>query len=616
MSRLAPLIREAKDSANRSDLKFRLDRITSLHEHQLTNHATEDVLKSLFAIATEIQSNISVIVVRLWQGYESNRLGLADYWPKQLKPVFERPDIAVIEKERTLSDPDGDKEWYYEPDIRQKGDVPAISNFLEAVKEADIKLSIGSLLSFKIRAAQEELGRCRFYTSSQYPFADDEIEILRMIVKQVAVALYNAKQIQEAHRHTEGIKMLNNCIAHVIRQSEPGAISDSKLLITEITEGLLKVFDVSSVSFIQAYGDTQKQWRIVYTAPDQGGSDTEYDTNQGIVGWAIESGERKVLSDLDPDWNERYVSRVPGIRTSAAIPISINRETLGIVALESTTVDAFTKQDIELIETVVAEVPLALRNAALVSDLRQAKEELERYGWTHVMGLSVAEAVHRVGNTVGQVPTFVRNCKRLLQQRPPNVEAALSALLKIQEAGERMDTVIDKIQSATHSPKSFSEIHLSSALQEFVQEFEQKEVALELNVPPDLQVVINMDYFEEILRIVVENGIEASRLANSQANPYVTLRASHLQGKSLVIDIMDSGEGVLDYQRDYLCRTLVTPNFPGGNGIGLFLAGQRAHMLGGQLYLLSTSDTGAVFRLLLPFDSREAPGVSHTKSSL
>ncbi|MFH1098046.1 MAG: GAF domain-containing protein [Candidatus Desantisbacteria bacterium] len=218
-----------------------------------------------------------------------------------------------------------------------------------------------------------------------------------------------------------------------------------------------------------------KLLRVEYTWPEEEiisgqAKQIELKWGQGITGQAINKRVPYVLSVKDTQLSTEYVERVPDIKTCAAIPIKdADGEIIGAFALETKKEDAFTPDDVKLIEAVVNQIPVAMTNANLMSELHQAYDELEQKRWSETMGDSVAAAVHRVANITGVIPSEIKNIKECIENKEIKNEI-MNHLNIIQEAGERMLHISRQLSKSRRRVGSLECIRLL----EFVKEIAKK----------------------------------------------------------------------------------------------------------------------------------------------
>jgi signal transduction histidine kinase len=81
-------------------------------------------------------------------------------------------------------------------------------------------------------------------------------------------------------------------------------------------------------------------------------------------------------------------------------------------------------------------------------------------------------------------------------------------------------------------------------------------------------------------------------------------------GNTVTIDVTDNGPGIPAKVRERLFQPFSASGRAGGTGLGLAIARDLMRGHGGDIVLAFTGDTGTVFHLILPADSRRGPGES------
>ena len=97
---------------------------------------------------------------------------------------------------------------------------------------------------------------------------------------------------------------------------------------------------------------------------------------QGVVGRAIRTGEPQLVMDVraDPD----YVQVDPRATSEYALPIRLGGRTLGVLNLEGTTPDAFSRDNQTVFRTFADQLAGAIHMASINQELEEANARLRR----------------------------------------------------------------------------------------------------------------------------------------------------------------------------------------------------------------------------------------------
>ena len=123
---------------------------------------------------------------------------------------------------------------------------------------------------------------------------------------------------------------------------------------------------------------------------------------------------------------------------------------------------------------------------------------------------------------------------------------------------------------------------------------ENKRIALDNAVTPELQVDADPEQLYRILLNVLRNAVEAVENGGRIAI------AAERYGTRVRIDIADSGAGVPETVTQRLFQPFTSAARPGGTGLGLAIARDLARAHGGDIVLIQTGPDGTRFRIEIP----------------
>ncbi len=95
----------------------------------------------------------------------------------------------------------------------------------------------------------------------------------------------------------------------------------------------------------------------------------------GIVGFVAAHGEPRIALDVGADAVFFNNPDLPATRSEAALPLKIGGQTIGVLDAQSEEVDAFQPEDINILSILANQITVAIENARLFSQTRQALEE-------------------------------------------------------------------------------------------------------------------------------------------------------------------------------------------------------------------------------------------------
>ena len=129
--------------------------------------------------------------------------------------------------------------------------------------------------------------------------------------------------------------------------------------------------------------DDVKKYAVLKAASSEGGRRMlerghKLEVGQvGIVGYVAGSGEPRIALDVGEDAVYFDNPDMPETRSEMALPLKFSGEIIGVLDVQSTEAEAFTDEDVAVLQAMADQVALAIENAHLVSELERTVRELE-----------------------------------------------------------------------------------------------------------------------------------------------------------------------------------------------------------------------------------------------
>ncbi|MBE7503576.1 MAG: HAMP domain-containing histidine kinase [Verrucomicrobiales bacterium] len=232
--------------------------------------------------------------------------------------------------------------------------------------------------------------------------------------------------------------------------------------------------------------------------------------------------------------------------------------------------------------------------AARTEDLRRANQELAQAAKVTAVGAVAAHLIHSLKNPVAGLQSFVG--ARQDTAAGPESEEWREAL----GATRRMQALIQQVVGVLRDQQQEAAYTLSLAELTGLVVGECQAAAAARGVRVETAGGGELDFDNRVaglLRLLlvnlVQNAVEAS-----PEGAVVGLRWS-VESERVVIEVRDQGAGVPSAVQARLFEP-VRSTREGGSGIGLAISRQLAVHLGAELSLVSTSETGTVFRVSVP----------------
>lgn len=98
----------------------------------------------------------------------------------------------------------------------------------------------------------------------------------------------------------------------------------------------------------------------------------------GIVGYVAATGRARIALDVGKDAVFFDNPDLPETRSEMALPIIINRQIIGVLDIQSREPNAFTDEDISVLQTLANQIAIAIENARLYREASEANQTLQQ----------------------------------------------------------------------------------------------------------------------------------------------------------------------------------------------------------------------------------------------
>ncbi|MCA9959726.1 MAG: GAF domain-containing protein, partial [Anaerolineales bacterium] len=196
-----------------------------------------------------------------------------------------------------------------------------------------------------------------------------------------------AKRTQALHEESNRVKILLRITSELSASLDQDRVLNQALhLVNEVvnaTQGVILLIDqeTGELVFRAAFGAERK--------PGPRGLPSGLMRNEGLAGWMIDNRSSVIVHDTrqDPRWVERATSR--DHRSVLAVPLMTGEEVIGVLMLFHGRPNAFTMQQLDLVEAAAIQVANAINNANLYLLIR---DQAERLGQTlHLEQINTAK---------------------------------------------------------------------------------------------------------------------------------------------------------------------------------------------------------------------------------
>jgi len=243
------------------------------------------------------------------------------------------------------------------------------------VEEADLHAYAGLPLIARDRA----IGVLSIFFGEHRRFADEERELMGFLASQAAVAIDNARLLQETERRRRTAE------AH----AEIGRLLGQSLDLAEVSDRIVEsvrtLLRVANAALFRLRPETEDLESLSLRGDHGvgGGSRLVYPLGQGAIGLAARSRRPVVTSDLladpripqPPDHQVRM--KRAGFGAVLAVPLVVQGRVIGALSLGDTVGRQFTDEEVQVVEAFADRAAIALETARLYQEVRDARDFLQ-----------------------------------------------------------------------------------------------------------------------------------------------------------------------------------------------------------------------------------------------
>src|SRR2546425_10855775 len=252
-------------------------------------------------------------------------------------------------------------------------------DFMPRLREHNVR----SLAIFPLTTAQRRIGSMGFGRMVPQHITDTELQFMQRVASQVAVAVDNALNFETSQAYQSQLARQRDRL-QVLLEVNNVLITSREL--PEVFRGIVKTLervihhDYTSLALLDSQSGLLKIHALDFPG-NQSLFKQEITVPRDISpsGQAIASGQPFLArgAEIDRYQNEIIRSlRTSGVQTMCCVPLITHGQAFGTLNVAGRRVDAFSPQDVELLQQVAAQIAIAVENALAFKEIEALKNKL------------------------------------------------------------------------------------------------------------------------------------------------------------------------------------------------------------------------------------------------
>ena len=493
------------------------------------------------------------------------------------------------------------------------------------LEDGSVSRAPASLIYLPLMKQDRVLGVLTTQSFKKNAYTEYHLNLLQNLAAYTSIALDNAdayrqlnEQEREIRQRAAELATIDNISRALASELELGT------LIPQVGEQVRQVFH-AQIAYLALLDKATSTIHFHYGYGDDFSS---LPFGAGLTSRIIQTGEPLLINeDMSARTAQLNIKRTGvAAKSYLGVPIPVGSEVIGVLSVQSTEEEGrFTDADLRLLTTIAANVGVAIHNAKLFEETKQARAAAEEADAAKSAFLSTVS--HELRTPLTSVLGFAKIIKKRLEDRifpllttddrkvRQTIEQVGENLNVVVSEGERLTKLIDDVLDLAKIEAGKLEWHMETVEMAGVIDratsatsslFHQKGLALVRDVAEDLPPVAgDADRLLQVVINLISNAVKFTAAGS------VTLRA-RLVDDGIAVSVVDTGLGISAADQPKVFEKFkqvgdTLTDKPKGTGLGLPICREIVEHHGGHIWVESEPGKGSTFSFVVPVKIETAP---------
>jgi GAF domain-containing protein/anti-sigma regulatory factor (Ser/Thr protein kinase) len=438
----------------------------------------------------------------------------------------------------------------------------------------------------------EAIGALTVQSTEEAAFHDEDIAALQTMADQLAIAIQNSQLHRQAERRSRLLKAANRV------GKEVTSILDLEQLLPHTVNIICEAYGLYYAGVFLL--DEAGEYAVLRAGYGKAGKAMVADGHklkvgtESMIGACIAMGEARIALDVGEERVHFKNPHLPHTRSEMALPLIYAGKPLGAVTIQSSEERAFSEDDITTLLTMAEHLAVAINNARLIEQLKEAHSEILRNKVFEALTTASTEAIHWIGNKTLPISLTVARLREEIADGKVDVDSLREDLDMIAESAAQIIQVKEQLIGAVREQKP-RPVLFSDILQTAVHQRGIAENLLKVEIDPAAAYVIaDSTQLTRALGNILQNAAEAGAKS-------VKISAHPTEERGMLeIDIEDDGAGMDEEVMRKAWSPFYTTRGVAHHGLGLPATMHVVSQAQGHITLVSEAGKGTTVAMFMP----------------